>query len=135
MRWLVWVSISLMVGCAGFRTSNMSPEELMRAPLKDVCNAYYLFMTQRSYERAKAELQRREAFTTEQWNQIANRQIFKGMPVEQLWCTRSYPKYPNGNIETEGDVQVYSWGIGCYHPPCMPRRNARIKDGVLIDWN
>ena len=124
----------------------MDDEDLMRVEVEDLCLAYASFDKWDS--KVKAELERRNVFSTKEWQAIDDRKIFIGMSETAFWCSWPGPSpmdLDSARVAKEGSWGarvVYEYGLGLKGglplgaeviPGAWPKK-VYVENGVIVAY-
>jgi hypothetical protein len=108
--------ILTLISCAGspFNISRMSPDELQNQDILPLCRAYS-HEWHKGNENIRAELIRRNVFTTDEMQMIDQGQIGIGMSQMAVICSWGYPYDVNKTVGSWGvRKQLVYRGTGTY---------------------
>lgn len=121
------ISAVMLGGCAGSpaRISMASPEDLRAERGDNLCTAY-AFGTGR--DKARSELERRNALTPREWESVEKRAVFIGMSRTAALCSWGKPDRLNRTLTAAGTSEQWVYTCGSYGRGC---KYLYIRDGAV----
>lgn len=108
MQKFCFAVISLMLaGCANTSIIDLQPDELSAVDTAALCNAY---VNNQRPEKLRAEIERREVITQEEWPVVDDGNIVLGMGIPALFCSFGLPR----QFYTRPDVGLSQRDSGAY---------------------
>lgn len=106
---VVLVLSTTLAGCAGsaVRALSSKPDQLATFDDGTLCQAYSL----KKSDKVRAELQRRDALTADEWQAVDGGKIFVGMRYPALLCSWGAPDKTNMTTTEYGKSAQWVYGL------------------------
>ena len=141
MKAVTLFAAALLAGCASHvRMANMTPADLAEQSSMDLCQSYH-WTTSKGTDRpdVRAELERREALTAEEWKLAESHEVRIGMSEVALMCAWGHPGPPCGSIDesvsSQGTTRKWVYRLCSYgKTQYVYTENGVVIEHHGVDW-